>query len=636
MLKSADALHKFAIAALLLLLAQPVQAQIQSSGGYGAPGVQTPSIGTQSQPASLGTSAAPAVNIPAQAAKAYESNPILSLPDMFARQWTVGGEFTDHELYLLRQENTARPRMTLKETIYLALRNNPGLQSVALDPIAATESVKAANAQFDPNLSSQLDVEKEVSPVSSPFQNPGNVANEAKFYDWNFGVSKVLSTTNATVALTFENDREETNSAFNPVNPMYTPLLQLSLSQPLLQNFGWQFATINVRMAESAQRASQWSYGSNLNDFVQRIGNDYWGVVGAQENLRVAQAALKFNRELARVNGENVRVGMMAAVNLFEARSAEETAKANVVAAQAALITAQDTLAQDVALNSARTLVGENIEPAQQPDVESERLTREASISSEEALHQMLEYSPALGGLRESIQTALLQVKYSENQTLPQLNLGAGVGLTSEAGHAYCTASFSVPSYANCIDPEGPTTKPPGLPNAAILPFGGQYSDALNRLFDFRFYDYAAVLSFSMPLDNAAAKAALAQARVSYDQARLQYRQALLQNVLQVKTALSNLRAYTEQVKATKEAVDYAAKALNDTESQFRVGMATTNTLLQYQSNLVTSQGNDVQADVGLENARLALWHAEGTLLRHFNIEFKLQKQASTPWYARF
>ena len=107
----------------------------------------------------------------------------------------------------------------------------------------------------------------------------------------------------------------------------------MSLSQPLLQNFGWQFATINVRLAESAQRSSQWNYASSLNDFVQRIGNDYLGVVQAQENLEVAQAALKFNNH-CRVNRASVRIGMMAPVNLTEDLSAASTARANVEAAQ--------------------------------------------------------------------------------------------------------------------------------------------------------------------------------------------------------------------------------------------------------------------------------------------------------------
>ncbi len=434
-------------------------------------------------------------------------------------------------------------RLTLKQTIYLALRNNPGLAAVALTPLAATEGVNGANAAFDPTLSSQIDVEKEVSPVSSPFQNPGTVADESKFYDWNFGISKVLSTTNATLGLVFENDREETNTPYSPVNPAYSPVLEMSVSQPLLQNFGWQFATINVRLAQSAQRSSQWSYGSALNDFVQHIGNDYWGVVQAEENLRVAQAALQFNNDLVRVNKESVRVGMMAPVNLYEARSAAATAKANLEAAQAALETAQITLRQDVTLRPGQSLFGEAIEPDQQPDTESEIAT-----NSETVLEQMFDYNPALAGLREAITTAMIQVKYAQNQTLPQLNIGAEFGLTSSAGATACTSGAGIPTYANCFDPSGPALPPGGKFNAAELPFSGEYSDALNRLFDARFYNYAAVLSFTMPLDNAAAKAALSQARISYNEARLQYREAIFQAALQVKGALVNLRAYREQV----------------------------------------------------------------------------------------
>jgi hypothetical protein len=50
----------------------------------------------------------------------------------------------------------------------------------------------------------------------------------------------------------------------------------------------------------------------------------------------------------------------------------------------------------------------------------------------------------------------------------------------------------------------------------------------------------------------------------------------------------------------------------------------------------VTAQGNEVQADVGLENARLGLWHSEGTLMNVFNIEFQVQNPHLEPWYAKF
>src|SRR5208282_3409286 len=102
------------------------------------------------------------------------------------------------------------------------------------------------------------------------------------------------------------------------------------------------------------------------------------------------------------------------------------------------------------------------------------------------------------------------------------------------------------------------------------------------------------------------------------------------------KSALVNLRAYKEQVVSTAEATSYARESLHDVQVEFRIGTATTNQLLQYQSNLVTAQGNEVQADLGLENARLALWHAEGTLLRHFNSDFEITNPHQSPWYSRF
>jgi outer membrane protein len=622
-------LHSAALGAVLLsvgLTAATIPlayAQAQPASSSATAANQTSLIGSQNSAPPVNVSVTP------RAAHQFETNPILSLPKMFARQWIPDRENLATD-YFPQIEDNQQQKLSLKETIYLALENNPGLMSVSLDPVAATESVKGANAVFDPQLSSQIDVEKEVTPVSSPFQNPNSITNTAKFYDWNFGVSKVLSATNGTLGITFNNDRELTNSGFSPVNPVYTPTMVMSLSQPLLQNFGWQFATINVRLAESAQRSSQWNYASSVNDFVQRIGNDYWGVVQAVENLQVADSALKFNADLVRVNGNNVRLGMMAAVNLSEALSAAATARANVSAAKAGLEIARTTLRQDVAANNAGAMLASEIQPLQQPD------TKYGAVETDDfAFKAMLEDSPALAGMREAIRSALIQVKYAENQTLPQLNIGAQFGMTSQAGNSKCTTSGTVPAFANCFSPSGPTV-PPGSDNGALLPFGGDYGTALNGLFDFKFYDYAAVLGFSMPLDNAAAKAALAQAHVAYDQSRMQYRQALYQSVLLVKSALANLTAYQEQVDATAEATKYAQKALHDTDAQFRVGLATTNTLLQYQSNLVTAQGSEVQADVGLENARLALWHSEGTLLDKFNIDFQLQSQTRPPWYARF
>ncbi len=102
----------------------------------------------------------------------------------------------------------------------------------------------------------------------------------------------------------------------------------------------------------------------------------------------------------------------------------------------------------------------------------------------------MVEYSPPLGGLRESIRTALLQVKFQENQMLPQLNIGGAVRRDRYRRHN-ALHQLSQPRWQsrNCTAAEVPGAT--GL-NGIKLPFGGIYGDALNHMLNAQFYNYAA------------------------------------------------------------------------------------------------------------------------------------------------
>jgi len=566
---------------------------------------------------------APPVNVqPSSPAPFEQRDSAIWLPGILGHQWSLSREVPEESLiserYLRTIDRQARS-ITLKEAVYLALRGNPQIASARLGPMASTETVREANGTFDPNLTSQTDIIKNVTPTSSILQTAGAEAYVQKSYDWNFAVDKVSAVTNGTFGVTFTNNRAASNNPFASLNPSYTPTLALSLSQPLLQNFGWQFATINVRIAESGQRAAQWSYAQALDDFVQRIGNEYWGVVNAEGQLAVARAALKFNQDLVRQNAISVKVGTLAPLDLQEAQSAAATAEANVYTAEANLKGARIALRQDVMLNPQGTFIPEDLEPATTPN------PQETIVESDErSLELAVEYLPSLAGFREAIRSALLQQKYAENQVLPQLNLGAQIGTTAAAGTAPC-ATFGTITTGNCDDGHG-----------LKVPFGGIYGSALNRLWNFTFYNYAAVMSFQYPLDNAVARAALAQARILYEQSRLNYRAALSLAVYNIESALANLHADEKRAQATAQATYFARQALHDEEVRFRVGMATTHDLLQFQEEEVTAEGNQVQAETDFENAKLALRHNEGTLLEQFGIEFQLQDPHETPWYATF
>ena len=642
------------IALFAMLAATPALAQTGMGpaaagtppAGYVPP--TPPDVGFQA-PATTGTiqlqgvpitaQPAPDSSVPVRETGQFEhQDSVGALPQIWMHQWStthqVPPESLISESYLHSAETTAR-KVTLKQAIYLSLRNNPNVRAIELTPVGAQEAVRSANGAFDPNLTSQVDAVKTVVPATSVLIGATALAN--KSYDWNFGLNKLSAITDGTMGITFNNNRSLSNSAFASINPSYSPTLAVSVSQPLLQNFGWRFATINVRVAESGQKQAQWTYDQSLQDFVQTVASDYWNVVLQEENLDVQRAALKFNQDLVRQNGISVKVGTLAPLDLQEAQSAAATAAANVFTAEANLKTARAQLRQDVMFNPESTFLPAEVEPSDQP-APHEVVT----IDENSALETAVEYRPTLASLREAIRGALLQVQFAENQTLPQLNLGAQIGVTNTAGHARCNAPFSSPmaGSGNCTPPgdEPGTTPPMPFPpdSGSRLPFGGIYGDALNKMWNFGFYNYAAVLSFQFPIDDATARAALAQARVSYEQQRMLYRAQLSAVVVQIENALANLYADVRRAQATEQAYFYARQALNDENVRFRVGMATTHDLLQFQEEEVAADGGQVQAFVDLENAKINLQHAQGTLLQSFNVNFQIQNPHEVPWYATF
>jgi outer membrane protein TolC len=545
--------------------------------------------------------------------------------DLLMKQWSpvneVPPESVISERYLQTRDRRATS-LSLKEAIYLALKGNPGVQAARLDPLASLESVKQSWGVFDPDLTAYGDELKNVSPSTSILEAGGKTNYVTKDYDWNFGVNKVLATTNGTLGINFTNNYGRSNSPFDAVNPVYTPFLAVSLSQPLLRNFGLDFATINVRIAEINQKQSQFNYEQQLSDFVLRVGTDYWNVVRAEENLQVARDALRLNHDLVRQNEISYRVGVLAPVDVQEALSQEATSEAGVYQAEGALATARVTLREDVMLNPARTFLPQQIEPSDVPHPD------QLPVDEEQSLELAMEYRPELAALRESIRAMLLQVRYAENQTLPQVNFGGQIGLTANAGTTPCLSVGSFGITPNCTT----STDSPG----AHLPFGGIYGDALNRMWGFSFYNYALTLNIQQPLMNDATKAALAQAKIEYEQQRLSYRNTLSQIVVDVESSLSNVVADYKQARATKVATEYAAKSLRDEQERFRVGMASTHELLQYQDSLIAAQGSEVQAEVDYEIERLAVRHAQGTLLRSFNVSFEPHNPDVKPWYGNF
>ena len=105
---------------ILLAMSLTVQAQSATAASAGA-GQSTPGLfADQNSPQSF------AASIPSHAGASFQSRPILSLPEMFVRQWIPRDWGFSFQEFRMTEDNQSQT-LTLNETIYLVLKHNPGL-----------------------------------------------------------------------------------------------------------------------------------------------------------------------------------------------------------------------------------------------------------------------------------------------------------------------------------------------------------------------------------------------------------------------------------------------------------------------------------------------------------------------------
>jgi len=527
-------------------------------------------------------------------------------------------------------------RVTLKEAIGLALQNNPGIAAQRLEPARQEQDVLQAEAQYDPNLSGELDYARSVVPNASILGGTLTSVTEDRYA--NFHLFKMFRT-GTQLTLDSLNDRFDQNSRFNQLRPQYKPALDFSLVQPLLQNFGWDFSYLFVRVAQQTADAAVYQYEANVANFVQQVIQAYWQVVGTREQVEVTRQAKELADRTTEENRARVRVGLLPQVSILEAQADAAARESDLINAENALAVARQSLAQLVFYRPAGTFVPRTLEPAE--DAEPEDVTVDLDQSLAVALTQRPEIEASARGVRAQE----LNERIAGNQLLPQLNLVGSYGVNGLSGTNHPAVGVaSTPTFSLTAIPGARCTSL--APNQGFLcnvptvavpsPFAGPASDAYDRLVSGDFNSYAVGLQFQVPFANAAAESQYTATRIARSEAELNHRQLLSNVTLEVRQAVANLESSRQRIDTTRVARELAAENLRNQQKRHDVGMATTKDLLDFQSRLTTARGAEVQAKIDHANAVAAWLRAEGTLLPHYQIVVQHPGRRSTPWFARF
>lgn len=539
----------------------------------------------------------------AQREAEFERTPLL--PQVFAHQWVY------HAPTITTPEATSDDepaRLSVFEAVHQALLHNPGVAAQRLTPLRQRQDIRSAEAIFDPILTGAVNKDRAKAPNSSALS--GVLVNVQENFNADLGFKKTLRT-GGDFAIDFTNNRLKSNARFQGLIPQYQPELLFSLNQPLLRNFGLNFAYLLVDVTRLNSEAAAWTYRAQLANFVKQVIEAYWVVVFTRQNVVVQQESLELARQTLRENNERVRVGLLAPVAVKEAESEAASREQQLIVANNLHDNALRTLRQIVYLQKGDAFVPRPIEPIDEPR------TTSVAVDANTALNLALEQRPEVHAQTLDLESKQLTARVRENQLLPRVDFVGNFGLNGLSGDA-------VP----VVDPS--------TGNVVQTPFDGPYAEALDRLTSKKFYSYLAGVEVEVPIGNAAAKSEYTKAKIDVSQSELNRRQLFSDISLEVSKAVTDVIANMKRIQSSRVARELAEENLRNQQKRLEVGIATTKDVFDFQDDLTQARGVELQAATDYNISLAELARSQGTLLDQYSVVIEVPGKRFVPWWARF
>jgi outer membrane protein TolC len=245
---------------------------------------------------------------------------------------------------------------------------------------------------------------------------------------------------------------------------------------------------------------------------------------------------------------------------------------------------------------------------------------QEEVVPTEELINDALRHRAELVESRIDLNSRDLSNKAVRSALLPTLNAFAyygGAGLGGLQNPADICATPTPTPIQDSLGCASSTGGPSGLDFTAS-PTG--LGSTLNQLVNSTSPDKGVGLQLNIPLRNRAAQAVQIRSELEFRQAQMRLQQIENQVGIEIRNAQYTVQQNRASVDSARAAVELARQSLDAEQKKYQFGTSTTTLVLQYQSQMATSESALVNATVAYEKSRIELDRATGTLLDHDGI----------------
>ena len=344
--------------------------------------------------------------------------------------------------------------------------------------------------------------------------------------------------------------------------------------------FSWD-NWVALKSADATVAQSEANYLAAAQSLIQRVSQQYFAVLAAQDTLEANQSALQSVQIQLDQAEQRYRVGLIAITDVELARASRDSTSAAVIAAKRALATQEDLL-RAITNETYRTLAGPRDDmPLLAPDPASE----DAWVNT------AMDQNASLIASRLASDIAHDNVLTAYGGHIPTINVSVSRNWALEHGN------FNSSNPA--ISQEALIGSINGLPTVVDT----------NDLFW--------SVGISVPIfTGGATQSRVRQARYSWDAAKSGLEFTSRQTEEQTRDAYQGLISQIAQVKALQQAVQSERVALEATQAGYQFGTKTVVDVLTARAALLQDDTNYAQAKYGYLNDLVSLRLAAGNLDR--------------------
>ena len=410
-------------------------------------------------------------------------------------------------------------------------------------------------------------------------------------YNLNASVQKRF-TPGTSAELKLNNENYNTDLSSQGLVPQYKSELILSLTQPLLKDFGIEIGTSQIRIANLNQQMSAEQFKKSAMDILYRIELFYWNLYFQNEDLKSKQISLKLAEDLLREMKIKIDAGTMAPIEIYQAEQNVASRQEEIIVSKRRVKDAEDFLKSALNLYEKEQYWNVSIIPQDKPNL------TEVHPALDECIRIALEKRPDFIKSKLDLTASNIQVKYAKNQTLPRIDLVGSIGTSGLAGRPQSTQGIYGPFVS---------TKPG--------PWTGHWDDVYDRMGSGDYYSYLIGLKLEIPLENRMAKGQYAQAKIQAAQSVTDLKRTEITIINEVRDAVREVETDVQRLETARAILKTSEETLAAEKKKYDVGMSTQRDVLDFQDRLQKAMSNLALVESDYSRAVSNLARVKGVLL---------------------